>query len=174
MSMFIRSRQQLSEARARPFVQQIGKTLVAIVIRSSSIDPFEARVLKFLHDRKISHMDLKPENLLLTSVDRPTLKVAGRTVSHSRVCLSHSTARLEDFGVAQHIDKRGSRSIRGTLLYMAPEILSSHPYDNRVDLWSVGIILYGTFRVRTRIHPLFFFTCRMSFRSNAISLLVGR
>ncbi|CAF1403272.1 unnamed protein product [Rotaria sordida] len=47
-----------------------------------------------------------------------------------------------DFGVAQHIGKRGSRSIRGTLLYMAPEILSSHPYDNRVDLWSMGIILY--------------------------------
>ncbi|CAF1446149.1 unnamed protein product [Rotaria sordida] len=47
-----------------------------------------------------------------------------------------------DFDVAQHIGKRGSRSIRGTLLYMAPEILSSHPYDNRVDLWSMGIILY--------------------------------
>lgn len=27
MSMFIRSRQQLTEARARPFVQQIGKTM---------------------------------------------------------------------------------------------------------------------------------------------------
>jgi serine/threonine protein kinase len=48
-----------------------------------------------------------------------------------------------DFGVAQHSGKRGSRSIRGTLLYMAPEILSSHPYDNRVDLWSIGVILYG-------------------------------
>jgi serine/threonine protein kinase len=48
-----------------------------------------------------------------------------------------------DFGVAQHIGKRGSKSIRGTLLYMAPEILSSHPYDNRVDLWSIGVILYG-------------------------------
>ena len=48
-----------------------------------------------------------------------------------------------DFGVAQCIGKDGSRSIRGTLMYMAPEILSSHPYDNRVDLWSVGVILYG-------------------------------
>jgi serine/threonine protein kinase len=68
-------------------------------------------------------MDLKPENILLTSIHRPTLKVA-------------------DFGVAQHIGRQGSRSIRGTLLYMAPEILSSRPYDNRVDLWSIGIILY--------------------------------
>ncbi|CAF3330637.1 unnamed protein product [Rotaria socialis] len=118
MSMFIRSRQQLSEARARPFVQQI------------------ARVLKFLYEKRISHMDLKPENILLTSIDRPILKVA-------------------DFGVAQHIGKRGSRSIRGTLLYMAPEILSSNPYDNRVDLWSIGIILYECLFGR----PPFVFSC---------------
>ncbi|UJR09810.1 hypothetical protein I4U23_014036 [Adineta vaga] len=84
---------------------------------------FKARVLKFLYEKRISHMDLKPENILLTSIDKPILKVA-------------------DFGVAQHISKRGSRSIRGTLLYMAPEILSSHPYDNRVDLWSIGVILH--------------------------------
>ncbi|CAF4299582.1 unnamed protein product, partial [Adineta steineri] len=68
-------------------------------------------------------MDLKPENILLTSIDKPILKIA-------------------DFGVAQYIGRRGSTSIRGTLLYMAPEILSSLPYDNRVDLWSVGVILY--------------------------------
>ncbi|CAF3711691.1 unnamed protein product [Rotaria sordida] len=105
MSMFIRSRQQLTEARARPFVQQIAK------------------VLKFLYEKSISHMDLKPENILLTSIEKPILKVA-------------------DFGVAQHIGQQGSRSIRGTLVYMAPEILSSYPYDNRVDLWSIGVILY--------------------------------
>ncbi|CAF5116943.1 unnamed protein product, partial [Rotaria magnacalcarata] len=81
-------------------------------------------------------MDLKPENILLTSIDRPVLKVA-------------------DFGVAQHIGKRGSRSIRGTLLYMAPEILSSIPYDNRVDLWSIGIILYECLFGR----PPFVFSC---------------
>jgi serine/threonine protein kinase len=50
---------------------------------------------------------------------------------------------ISDFGVAQHIGKDGSRSIRGTLMYMAPEILSEVPYDNRVDLWSIGAILYG-------------------------------
>lgn len=68
----------------------------------------------------------------------------------------------QDFGVAQHIGRHGSRSIRGTLLYMAPEILSSHPYDNRVDLWSIGIILYGriesfqeTIQVSYRIECLF-------------------
>lgn len=49
--------------------------------------------------------------------------------------------------MAQHIGRQGSRSIRGTLLYMAPEILSSNPYDNRVDLWSIGVILYGIIKI---------------------------
>ena len=87
-------------------------------------------------------MDLKPENILLTSIDRPILKVAGMTAPLG--CLFRMDMMYcVDFGVAQHIGKRGSRSIRGTLLYMAPEILSSHPYDNRVDLWSIGVILFG-------------------------------
>ncbi|CAF4538127.1 unnamed protein product [Rotaria sp. Silwood2] len=79
ISMFIRSRQQLSETRARPFVQQIVKNMY-------------------------SYDNLKPENILLKSVDKPILKVA-------------------DFGAAQHIGTRGSRGSRGTLLYMAPGIL---------------------------------------------------
>lgn len=51
---------------------------------------------------------------------------------------------LIDFGLAQylHSDSEAS-SLRGSPLYMAPEILLKHQYDARVDLWSVGIILYG-------------------------------
>ncbi|CAF0883428.1 unnamed protein product [Didymodactylos carnosus] len=107
LSMFIRSKDQLPERRARPFVQQIAKAI------------------KFLYDKHIAHMDLKPENVLLTTSEvNPTLKIG-------------------DFGVAQHISKnRLGTTIRGTLLYMAPEILSSTTYDARVDLWSIGVILY--------------------------------
>lgn len=34
-------------------------------------------------------------------------------------------------------------SMRGSPLYMAPEILMKHQYDARVDLWSIGVVLYG-------------------------------
>ncbi len=30
----------------------------------------------------------------------------------------------------------------GTICYMAPEILRNHPYNSKVDLWSVGVIMY--------------------------------
>ena len=88
-------------------------------------------------------MDLKPENILLKSLERPVLKVAGRSIVLSLIGFNrHDDA---DFGVAQRIDKEGCRQVRGTLMYMAPEILNTNdPYDSRVDLWSIGVILYGT------------------------------
>ncbi|XP_076331911.1 serine/threonine-protein kinase ULK3-like isoform X2 [Tachypleus tridentatus] len=48
-----------------------------------------------------------------------------------------------DFGFAQYLQpETEGTSLRGSPLYMAPEILLNRRYDARVDLWSVGIILY--------------------------------
>ena len=33
-------------------------------------------------------------------------------------------------------------SIKGTPLYMAPELVQEQPYNHTVDLWSLGVILY--------------------------------
>ncbi|XP_018106709.1 serine/threonine-protein kinase ULK3 isoform X2 [Xenopus laevis] len=80
--------------------------------------------LKFLHEKNISHLDLKPQNILLSRLDRPHLKLA-------------------DFGFAQHMSSEDApQALRGSPLYMAPEMVCSKHYDARVDLWSVGVILY--------------------------------
>lgn len=36
-----------------------------------------ASALQFLHERSISHLDLKPQNILLSSLEKPHLKLAG-------------------------------------------------------------------------------------------------
>lgn len=36
-------------------------------------------------------------------------------------------------------------SIKGTPLYMSPELVEEKPYDHTADLWSVGCILYELF-----------------------------
>nr|XP_045016122.1 serine/threonine-protein kinase ULK3 isoform X4 [Jaculus jaculus] len=81
--------------------------------------------LQFLHEQNISHLDLKPQNILLSSLEKPHLKLA-------------------DFGFAQHMSPWDEKHVlRGSPLYMAPEMVCQRQYDARVDLWSVGVILYA-------------------------------
>ncbi|XP_031669988.1 serine/threonine-protein kinase ULK3 isoform X2 [Oncorhynchus kisutch] len=105
LSRFIHSRRLLPERVARLFLQQI------------------ACALQFLHNHNISHLDLKPQNILLNG----------------------SVLKLADFGFASYMSPWDEQSaLRGSPLYMAPEMVCRRQYDSRVDLWSVGVILYET------------------------------
>ena len=87
--------------------------------------------LKHLHDRHIVHCDIKPDNILFESTE------------------DDSNLVLVDMGFAT-VCERGSYLVqmRGTLEYMAPEILTPGPggeglaYDSKADVWSVGCVLY--------------------------------
>ncbi|CAH2273397.1 serine threonine- kinase ULK3 [Pelobates cultripes] len=106
LSHFIRTRRILPEKTTQIFLQQL------------------ASALKCLYEKNISHLDLKPQNILLSSLDGPHLKLA-------------------DFGFAQHMTSQDeAQALRGSPLYMAPEMVCRSHYDARVDLWSVGVILY--------------------------------
>ena len=51
--------------------------------------------------------------------------------------------KLGDFGIARGIDTIGNAgSIKGTPLYMAPEVFKAEQYDARADIYSLGIVLY--------------------------------
>ncbi|VDP05779.1 unnamed protein product [Soboliphyme baturini] len=106
LSSFLKRHSALAERVTKKFLQQL------------------AIALQYLRSHNISHLDLKPQNILLTSGCPPLLKLA-------------------DFGVAQCLKSSDEKhGFRGSPLYMAPEILLSHKYDAKADLWSVGIILY--------------------------------
>jgi len=81
------------------------------------------KALHYLHSNRIIHRDMKPQNILIGS--------AGRV-------------KLCDFGFARAMSSNTIvlTSIKGTPLYMAPELVKEQPYDEKADLWSLGIILY--------------------------------
>lgn len=85
------------------------------------------RALDYIHSRGLIHHDIKPENVL---------------VSGGRI-------RLVDFGLsleeelASHVEE-----VRGTLSYLAPEVVAGYPYDRRCDFYSLGIVLYRLLRRR--------------------------
>ena len=55
--------------------------------------------------------------------------------------------KIADLGLADYIkDKEGFTDFCGTLRYMAPEIIGDEEYDNKVDVWSIGIITYQLLR----------------------------
>ena len=53
--------------------------------------------------------------------------------------------KLADFGLAKVFSKHDDDMMQtriGTPYYMAPEILKGDQYDERADLWSIGIMLF--------------------------------
>ncbi|KAJ0079934.1 hypothetical protein Patl1_24530 [Pistacia atlantica] len=84
------------------------------------------RALHYLHSNRIIHRDMKPQNILIG---------AG------------SIVKLCDFGFARAMSTNTVvlRSIKGTPLYMAPELVREQPYNHTADLWSLGVILYELF-----------------------------
>ena len=84
--------------------------------------------LNYLHfEAKVCHRDLKPENFLI-NIDKN----------------NKPTVKLIDFGVAQYLCKGQSLKGKvGTLKYMAPEIFIRESYNEKVDIWSAGVILYN-------------------------------
>ena len=76
--------------------------------------------LNYLHDNKIIHRDLKSANIFL--MKNGLIKIGDLNVSK----LSNGMARTQT----------------GTPYYAAPEIWVDKPYDNKVDIWSIGCIIY--------------------------------
>uniref|UniRef100_A0A5S6PZQ7 Protein kinase domain-containing protein n=1 Tax=Trichuris muris TaxID=70415 RepID=A0A5S6PZQ7_TRIMR len=90
---------------------------------------------KALSEVNIIHRDLKPANILLNY----------RTENESERKII-SNVKIADFGSSRLMDTKLHSKLIGTPLYMAPEIgasvLTTREYDYKVDMWSIGIILY--------------------------------
>ena len=80
-----------------------------------------ATALKVLNENNIMHRDIKPSNLFFLKKD--------------------SLVKLSGFDYAIYIKDNTSESV-GSIFYAAPEIIKNLEYDEKCDLWSLGINLY--------------------------------
>jgi len=82
--------------------------------------------LEYVHSFNICHRDLKPENILMKS---------------------NGVVKIADFGMAaiQQSPTHALKTSCGSPHYAAPELIARHRYQlDKVDIWSLGCILYAT------------------------------
>ncbi|KAK5117571.1 hypothetical protein LTR62_004993 [Meristemomyces frigidus] len=121
--------------------ESLGKTIAAQVLNS----------LAYLHAKKITHRDIKPDNILIANMDP-----------------NNFTVKLSDFGLSKVVTDNETflKTFCGTLLYCAPEVFPHydahvagrgqkrtrrgpslpptkyHIYSQAVDIWSFGAVLW--------------------------------
>uniref|UniRef100_A0A1Q3F6X2 Putative serine/threonine kinase n=1 Tax=Culex tarsalis TaxID=7177 RepID=A0A1Q3F6X2_CULTA len=107
LQTIIDNKGQLSEEKARTCMREV------------------LRALNHLHKQSIIHLDLKPQNILLSGND------------------VEDGLKLCDFGIARIVGDTGKiMEILGTPDYVAPEVLQYEPLSLRTDIWSIGVLTY--------------------------------
>ena len=115
LQALLRRERTLTWPRARAIVAQVCRALAAA------------------HDRGVVHRDLKPGNIFLVQrEDNPDF------------------VKVLDFGIAKLVaaDEAPAEALTrtgevvGTTPYMAPELAAGEPFDHRVDVYAVGVILF--------------------------------
>lgn len=97
-----------------------GKELTEKEVLQLGIDLCKA--LEYCQKQNIIHRDIKPENIFVSRFGE---------------------FKLGDFGIARELDRNvNGLSKKGTFSYMAPEMYRGEEYDHRVDIYSLGIVLY--------------------------------
>uniref|UniRef100_A0A2M4A599 Mitogen-activated protein kinase kinase kinase dlk-1 n=1 Tax=Anopheles triannulatus TaxID=58253 RepID=A0A2M4A599_9DIPT len=78
--------------------------------------------MQYLHSHKIIHRDLKSPNILIG--DNEVIKIS-------------------DFGTSREWNEISTKmSFAGTVAWMAPEVIRNEPCNEKVDIWSYGVVLW--------------------------------
>jgi serine/threonine protein kinase len=91
----------------------------------------------FIHSQQMIHRDLKPRNSIRILSQELTILVL-----YSR---DQNAWQIADFGLTTEGTSQRSYTThysRGTSSYRAPELVRNGQFNNKVDIWAVGCILY--------------------------------
>lgn len=83
--------------------------------------------IAYMHEQGLVHVDLKQENILLSSD-------CAKSTCHAKVADLGLTARVGEAGTA------------GTPTFLAPELLRTERYEASNDLWSMGVMIHEIFK----------------------------
>ena len=96
--------------------KKIAESVIRLIITELS------NGLKDIHSNNVIHRDLKPENIFISS---------------------DHLIKIGDFGISKILDGTNyAQTQKGTYCYMAPEIIKGEKYSKKVDIWSLGCIIY--------------------------------
>ena len=84
--------------------------------------------LLVLHSKSIIHRDLKTQNIFL----------------------KEGVLKLGDFGISKSLEDIDAFAMTqcGTLYYLAPEVCKGESYNNKADIWALGVIIYELITLR--------------------------
>ena len=87
------------------------------------------KTFRIMVENKIMHRDLKLENILLKYTNEQK---------------TNYIAKLSDYGISKQLNTLSQQkaTCTGTCIIKAPEIIKQEPYNNKCDLWSLGIDIY--------------------------------
>ncbi|CAN7097929.1 unnamed protein product [Brassica rapa subsp. narinosa] len=109
-----------------PSVSIYDRLVSSGTFSESQTASFAKQILQGLahcHRYGVVHRDIKPENIL--------------------VDLRNDTVKICDFGSGVWLGEgETTEGVVGTPYYVAPEVLMGYSYGEKVDLWSVGVVLY--------------------------------
>ena len=87
-----------------------------------------AEALKLFKEKGIIHRNIKPHNIFLKKLKNGKLR-----------------AKIGDFSCAIYIKDIKESNPMETILYTAPEIIKNLDYDEKCDMWSIGVTLFETY-----------------------------
>ena len=79
--------------------------------------------LKYLHQKRILHRDIKPRNIFLDA---------------------HGNIKIGDMGLGRALGPQSVFAYTGvgTPLYFSPELCQEQPYNQKSDIWAFGCLMY--------------------------------
>ncbi|KAI0130018.1 kinase-like domain-containing protein [Xylariales sp. AK1849] len=106
--------------------------------------------VRYLHERRIVHRDIKLENVL---VNVPPSQLANP--AQDWAAYPDSIITLTDLGLSRRVaDDEKLETRCGSDDYAAPEVILGQPYDGRaIDAWSMGVLLYALLESRLPFDP---------------------